>query len=299
MKAPGPTSLLGTETTEKRLKRFKALDAWRGVCATLVALAHLEAFSHFYAWPFVRGSYLFVDFFFVLSGFVITHSTVIANANGAGEFIVRRFGRLWPLHIAVLIAFVALELVRSGASHFGYPAESAPFSNPAWSPSAIVRNVLLAQGIGADRSETWNLPSWSISAEFYTYLVFAWICCLSAKWRTLTCSVLLLGGASALFVLSPTYIATEFDYGIFRCFYGFFTGHFVYRLYRASPQSLAWFANHSTLSELLCVAGVLLFVSLAGIGPWSMLAPPVFGLAVFVFANEAGAVSGMRPATPS
>jgi len=39
--------------------------------ACLVALFHLDAYSHLYGVPFLRNAWLFVDFFFVLSGFVI------------------------------------------------------------------------------------------------------------------------------------------------------------------------------------------------------------------------------------
>ena len=51
--------------------RFEALDGWRGVCASLVVLFHFHGHSPIYSAALVRDSYLFVDFFFVLSGFVI------------------------------------------------------------------------------------------------------------------------------------------------------------------------------------------------------------------------------------
>ena len=54
--------------------RFHSLDGWRGVAALFVSLYHLSFFNHIYGWEFLRNSYLFVDFFFVLSGFVITHA---------------------------------------------------------------------------------------------------------------------------------------------------------------------------------------------------------------------------------
>ena len=54
--------------------RFAALDSWRGIAALLVALLHFRFLGHFYSLDFVRNSWLFVDFFFVLSGFVITHA---------------------------------------------------------------------------------------------------------------------------------------------------------------------------------------------------------------------------------
>jgi peptidoglycan/LPS O-acetylase OafA/YrhL len=50
-------------------RRFVVLDGWRGLCALLVALAHADFLGHFYFWPVVRNGHLFVDFFFVLSGY--------------------------------------------------------------------------------------------------------------------------------------------------------------------------------------------------------------------------------------
>ena len=63
---------------------------------------------------FVRGSFLFVDFFFVLSGFVIAHACTekVGTGQGLAKFLVTRFGRLFPLHVFMLAAFVGFELVR-------------------------------------------------------------------------------------------------------------------------------------------------------------------------------------------
>src|SRR5579872_5807008 len=94
--------------------RFKVLDAWRGLAASFVALFHLQAYSHLYELSFLRHSFLFVDFFFVLSGFVITANYRARLLSGFSfwHFMLLRLGRLYPLHIALLVAFVALELVR-------------------------------------------------------------------------------------------------------------------------------------------------------------------------------------------
>jgi peptidoglycan/LPS O-acetylase OafA/YrhL len=52
-------------------ERYVVLDSWRGICAILVALFHIPLQWHFQGASFVRGSWLFVDFFFVLSGFAL------------------------------------------------------------------------------------------------------------------------------------------------------------------------------------------------------------------------------------
>ena len=84
---------------------FRVLDSWRGVAALLVAVFHLNILSAIYSLDFIRNSYLFVDFFFVLSGFVITHNYAnrLGTLEGVGTFALRRLGRLWPLHVVVLL----------------------------------------------------------------------------------------------------------------------------------------------------------------------------------------------------
>jgi peptidoglycan/LPS O-acetylase OafA/YrhL len=61
--------------------RFVALDSWRGFCALLVALYHVPVTAFVFLNPLVRGSFLFVDFFFVLSGFVISFTYEGASAT--------------------------------------------------------------------------------------------------------------------------------------------------------------------------------------------------------------------------
>ena len=55
-------------------RRFEALDSLRGVCAVLVVMFHMPVASHWRTWDFIQHAYLFVDYFFVLSGFVIAHA---------------------------------------------------------------------------------------------------------------------------------------------------------------------------------------------------------------------------------
>src|SRR5688500_7682636 len=94
--------------------RFKALDGWRGLCALSVALMHLNFAGNYQDVHFVDNAYLFVDFFFVLSGFVISHSTWdrLSSTQDLTSFVVRRFARLWPLHATVIAILVPIEAVR-------------------------------------------------------------------------------------------------------------------------------------------------------------------------------------------
>ncbi len=94
--------------------RFEALDGWRGVCACLVVLFHVHGYSPIYSWSLVRNSYLFVDFFFVLSGFVISwnYGARLDSWSGVKRFLVLRLGRVYPLHVFMLLCFIGWETAR-------------------------------------------------------------------------------------------------------------------------------------------------------------------------------------------
>jgi peptidoglycan/LPS O-acetylase OafA/YrhL len=274
---------------------FRVLDSWRGIAALLVAIFHLNVYSAIYSLDFIRNGYLFVDFFFVLSGFVITHSYAnrLGTLEGLSAFAIRRFGRLWPLHAVVLLAFVIVESAKAVSAARGAAFYNPPFTG-ANSFHAIPLNLAFAQSFGIEQQLTWNPPSWSICAEFWTYLIFAAALFIATTWlsrirfaTTSLIAAMLIGSASILILFAQHGIDATYDLGLVRCLYGFMVGYLTYRLWQA--------ASHVKFSSGLLEAGTLIaitvYVSVVGRTGYSFLAPLVFAFAVFVFAFEAGPIS--------
>jgi peptidoglycan/LPS O-acetylase OafA/YrhL len=284
--------------------RFEVLDGLRGIAALMVAVMHLDALHHFYGLPFVRNSYLFVDFFFVLSGFIIAHASSAKLESGAdaASFMVRRFGRVWPLHVAVLLAFVAIEcgkwILINGV---GVKASIDAFNPAGATPlAAIPYHLALIQGMGLTASPSWNQPSWSISVEFWTYGIFALVTFAPARWRTPYAIAIVVAAMFTLVTSVKGGMDTTIDFGFFRCLAGFFIGVLVYRLRTLPARGLGYAPAHSHLriAEVGAVIGTIAFVTTAGHGPLSFAAPIVFALVVYVFSFEAGTVSRLLQATP-
>lgn len=168
---------------ETKKAHFRVLDSWRDIAALLVSFFHLNLYSAIDSLDFIRNAYFFVDFFFVLSGFVITYSYAdrLKTLEDLGSFAIRRFGRLWPLHAVVLLAFVAAESAKCVMA-----ARGASFYLPLFTGtnalSTIPMNLVFGQSFGFVEHLTWNPPSWSICAEFWTYLVFGTVLVLSSTW---------------------------------------------------------------------------------------------------------------------
>jgi len=280
--------------------RFEALDGWRGICACLVAIMHFHIFSHAYDNLFIRHAGLFVDFFFVLSSFVITHAygNKLANLVDVRAFVVRRFGRLWPLHAVMLLAFVTATVGKSLAGALGLMSSSGPMFEGSHSLASIGTNVLLVQALGIHDDDTWNAPGWSISTEFYTYLIFALSCYAAAiRRRQLPWVVAMLvaaGSAGVVFAFSPKLMGATYDFGLWRCLYGFFIGHLAYRVWVHLAARASWIGH----MEFPVIAIVVLFVTYFGQGHGAMAAPFVFSLVVICFAFEGGILSALLKMRP-
>ncbi len=77
----------------------------------------------------MQNAWLFVDFFFVLSGFVIAYAYLdsLGTPRATRIFVIRRIGRVWPLHVVLLGVFVAFEApVRSWVWSDRHPGRSSP-----------------------------------------------------------------------------------------------------------------------------------------------------------------------------
>ena len=274
--------------------RFETLDSWRGICALMVALMHFPVSGPIGESAVVRGAYLFVDYFFVLSGFVMAHGYGRKIVDGAAlrNFLFLRLGRIYPLHIAVLGLFVGFEVLRMLVP--ALRGDGAPPFTGDNSLSALLSNVLLLNGMGVEDSLTWNGPSWSISAEMWTYVLFGvGLLLLRARlWIALVCAVLVC--PLVLFLYSPHYMDATYDFGFVRCVFGFSLGvllHGVLGRQPALPEptgSVLWLW---TSAELAAVAGVLAFVSLAAGNAAGFAAPFLFALVLAVFVPARGLVS--------
>lgn len=280
--------------------RFETLDSWRGLCAILVAMMHFPASGLISETAFIGNSWLFVDYFFVLSGFVIAHGYGQRIADGAGflRYSLLRLGRIYPLHVAVLAAFVAFEGLRwalPGLLSNGTP----PFSgSTSW--QALVSNLLLLNGTGVETMPTWNSPSWSISAEFWTYLVFGACVLLLGRRFWLALLPFIVAGPVILYLFAPNLMDSTHDYGLVRCLYGFSVGALLHRFASVSIITTNRLINADqslrmrliwTAFEIATIASVAEFVALQGDTAFGIAAPLVFALAVYVFALEGGYVS--------
>jgi len=105
-----------------------------------------------------------VTFFFVLSGFILAY--VYPNLSGKqeiGAYVVKRIGRIWPLHALCLIAVVLLLPPSLQLEPTRFPA---PYT------LIFLTNLFMVQSwiLGDEFFFSFNPPAWSISNELFFYL---------------------------------------------------------------------------------------------------------------------------------
>jgi peptidoglycan/LPS O-acetylase OafA/YrhL len=142
-----------------------------------------------------------------------------------------------------------------------------------------------------------NTPSWSISVEFYTYIIFAGVCLLCAGGRRLVVFALLsaLGmaisvwGSLALYdcvALKNGCFALTYDLGLMRCIASFFLGALVYytgRQWRFNPRF-----NATVLQLAAALALCLVFALLDPAPAVAFAVPLAFALLVFAISTDTG-----------
>ncbi|ADL01000.1 acyltransferase 3 [Brevundimonas subvibrioides ATCC 15264] len=265
-------------------RRFEALDSLRGICAVLVVMFHMPVASHWRDWGLVQHGYLFVDYFFVLSGFVIAHAYAgrLTTPREAGRFMVRRLGRVWPLHALMLAAFIGLELARLFFQIDG----ATPFVRDR-SVEAIFANLLLVQAWHVLPSLTWNGPAWTLSAEVACYLIFAGLVLVAPRRFRWIGAVLALIGAVLVLAYARRWMNTTYDFAVPRAVYGFFLGCLLQGVWTRIPRLGG---SAATALEVAAVVAICVFIGWAT-GPVTVAVTLIFVAVVWVFAGEEGALS--------
>ncbi len=274
--------------------RITALTSLRGIAALLVVLFHLSGqFPHLaavYGETFVVKGYLWVDFFFVLSGFILMHVYGAAfraacRWRDVARFLAARVARIYPLHIAVLGAFVALEGTKLMLSEAGAVTLGEPPFGAAHSLYALLVNVLMLQAVGLTDGLTWNGPSWSIGAEWFAYLAFPLLALTVQRigWRARIALVLAaMAGLMAIAASGWKLEDATFDTGALRCLFEFTMGVVVYLVYRGGIA--AGLARRDGFAAAVVLAVVVLLQADAP----DLLLPPLFALVILAFARNDG-----------
>ena len=266
-------------------QRFIALDSLRGIAALFIVFYHMGDFGWVSGWPPFRSGWMLVDFFFVLSGFVIAMSYGARLAQGypRGAFLLIRLGRVFPLHLAVVAGFTLLEFT------VFRPVLGEYHGLWEW-----VRGTFLLDAFATGASNFYAPVSWAVGVEMVLYALAA---LLFGRGALGTAAAILLAAAGA-WGMATHFKVFGFGFLLQRGLFDFAIGVLTWRLHqRFSGCQLG--ATLLTLAELALVGAVVWLLYLPGKdGSWVILAAPLYAVLVLVFAREKGLVARALHARP-
>ncbi|MFT3739934.1 MAG: acyltransferase [Breznakibacter sp.] len=244
---------------------YAILDGLRGVAAVIVVMFHiLETFTGGdHSKQIINHGYLAVDFFFVLSGFVIGYAYDDRwNKMSLGIFFKRRLIRLHPMIIIGMLIGAATFYLQDSAS---FPAIG---ETPVWKMALVMLigftllPVPLSMDIrGWQEMHPLNGPAWSLFFEYIANILYAlFIRKLSNK---LLAVLVFIAGAALihLAVTSPhgdviggwSIEPSQLRIGFTRLLYPFFAGLLLSRICRPGQIKHAFFWSSLLLVTVLCV----------------------------------------------
>ena len=214
---------------------LRALTSLRAFLALGVVLFHYQlqwdpalGFS-----PIIERSRLAVDAFFMLSGFILAHvygPAFAADTFSYRRFLVARLARLYPLHLAVLGSVLTMVL---GASFLGISFDPSTYTTEGFFKTLFLVQAWFPSEIGFN----WSGPSWSLSAEWFAYLLFPAYALLAVRMRQRRWLLLALGVLGYV-VIDAAYVSifgkvlprAEDDMGILRIAPAFLIGMALHAL---------------------------------------------------------------------
>ena len=229
-------------------EKILELESIRGLAAILIFFFHIPKWNPLLNIGIINNGDLVVELFFVLSGFVIyrTYRNKIFNVKDFLRFQFLRFGRLYPVHFLFLLVFIFIELAKYFAEiKLELYANTTPFKEN--NITSIFQHIFLIQAIGpTNNTITFNGAAWSISVEFYTYIIFGLSLFLINKQKNLFFFFLAFG-CLFLLIVKQTY---GFEH-LLRCTAGFFIGCLTLTVINKMKINIS---NYSSLIIILLIA---------------------------------------------
>ena len=270
----------------RRRPPLPALTGLRALAALWVVLFHyrtdLEALAPWLA-PFDRllaAGYLGVDLFFPLSGFVLAYNYADVLRSFSWRrtraFVQNRFARVWPVHVITLHVDLAMAVAAGtlGVGEGGHRRTG----------EAYVQNLFMVHNWWNDRP-SFNGPAWSISSEWFAYLLSPLL--FLAVGRVRRARTFLPLAALAYAAMLGTYALFALPNGnLEHLFFVRILGEFL----GGAFLCLAWVRGGRSLRRLLPLLplGLLVVALVPGASSGDYWMAPVLGVSVAALAASSG-----------
>ena len=252
---------------------IRALSGARAFPPLVVVMFHFSEGHHYSGFKpldlLATRGYLWVEFFFVLSGFILTHAYwprlgELLKPRGYGDFLRARLIRLYPLHLFMLLWILGMVIVlRFLAAQGGYHSIFDTAGHQNISVKGFWLSLFLVQAWNTMDSLTWNGVSWFVSVELALCLLFPALLWLAEGkvWRGFVLIAAGLAGMAALLLTSKHGLDITWHNGVLRGLSDFTVGvgmAVLFRRVKARDRLPDWVHSVLQLTLLLLLGYVVL-----------------------------------------
>lgn len=150
---------------------------------------------------------------------------------------------------------------------------------------SFFNNIFLLQAFGINDGDTWNFPSWSISVEFYTYILFGLVIFIFS-YKKLDAISLILSIIGVVFIARFSSMSDGYDFAFFRCLYSFFLGVLAFKTHNKIRVS----TGIEFIFTIMIFSSLILFRINEF---YSYFYPIIFFILIIVFSQESGLISNI------
>lgn len=277
---------------------LSALTALRGIAALWVVVFHMDVIIFYrelgtlmpHTWSgLITKGYLWVDFFFILSGFIICHIygeqlSENLSLSKIKKYLISRFFRIYPLHLFTLLLLIGFVVIVSALA----PSAIDDSWHLYFDWRALVSNIFLTNAMNQHTYLSWNIVSWSIGAEWWTYLYgIGLFYCIGNKRKKNMIAVTMLS-LIGLFLLVYFYpnntLDITYDFGFLRCLFEFSLGVMSYKVFKLELGQCIFHKDRYFFMALIAILAVF---------HWrfnDLLTIPLFSILVLCAASNQGSV---------
>ncbi len=263
-------------------EKLYSLELLRFIAACCIFFGHYVHFYDYFQISSTSGIFykinpshwggLAVPLFFMMSGAIFTRNYEVLIREkeiSLKEFFLKRFARLYPLHLITLIIVAILQfwLLRENGKYFIYQINDLKH---------FMLHLFFASHWGFEAGNSFNSPVWSVSHEIVLYFFFFITCILS---RRINYFFLNIGMVAILVPILSQFLSTT----LLKSLFAFFVGGLIFGLmkyiFQFSNNSYSRFAFLSILGILTCALNR--FFERHGL-PFGSVGPMILALALFL-----------------
>lgn len=262
------------------------IDGLRALAVGSVFLYHLDS-------QFLRGGFIGVDIFFVISGYLITNILMREHSSGGiqlARFYQRRIARLYPVMLLVTVSTLLVGFLAYGAQEY---ASSGVNAAAALLSVANFKFYLQGEYFSISPDSQPFLHFWSLSLEEQFYLLFPILLIASSRLSQPAIAraliVMIISSLLACILVSPMNARAAFYLLPFRAWELGIGALTAFVIAGISERTLVRWGPTLGVAGVMAVVASLFMINKDLVFPGYYAVVPVVGAAALIIAGAGGA----------